>query len=87
MHAQTSDLAATCSHRHALGKTAGNEWKHFQMDQMDQNTAFTPITLTISHQMHASGTGLISDMITAWCQEQDMRAVLLDAPLGLCLHI
>ena len=84
MHAQTSDLAATDMRWERRLEMSGSI---VQMDQMDQNTAFTPITLTISHQMHASGTGLISDMITAWCQEQDMRAVLLDAPLGLCLHI
>lgn len=55
--------------------------------QIDHNEAFNPITLTISHQMHVAGTGHLTDMISAWHQEHDMRTALLTAPPCLCLQI
>ena len=53
----------------------------------DSSSHYTPITLTIPEQMHATGHCTLSDLVTAWAQEHSMRAALLDASSCLCIHI
>ena len=54
---------------------------------LDHSIAHTPILLTITHRMHAVGQCTLNDLISAWSQEQSMRAALLGAPSCLCLAI
>ena len=53
----------------------------------DHNTAYTPITLTITRHVHDSGACTLNDLLCLWSQEHSMRAALLGAPPCICLAI
>ena len=54
---------------------------------MDHGTHFKPIGLVITHEMHNRGQGSLRLMVSDWHQELSMCQALLDAPIGLCLHV
>jgi hypothetical protein len=57
------------------------------MQVFDCSMACTPITLTLTTQMHIRGHALISDLFANWSQEQSMVAALLEASVCLCIGI
>ena len=76
-----------------IGATAINmRWErrvaiHDVLQVFDSSHACTPITLTITEDMHHNGHCDLSTMMRNWSQEHSMSAALTQAPVCICLHI
>ena len=54
---------------------------------MDSGSAFHPITLQFTHDMHMNNHCSLNELIAAWHEEQSMKTAMIGASPCLCLHI
>ena len=93
VHGQNDSAEFTQAILDWIGATAINmRWErrvaiHDVLQVFDSSNASTPITLTITDEMHHSGHCDLSHMLQHWAQENSMSAALTQAPVCICLHI